>query len=150
MKPIFMTVGLILSLAGASGCIHVTHKPPEAATTPPPYAVETLAKSTRSWDGDALPPYPAGQPEITILRITIPPRTRLPLHYHPVINAGVLLEGQLTVIAEHGKRLELKAGDPIVELVSTPHYGINEGDQPAVIIVFYAATEGAPFTKVTH
>ncbi len=148
MKNIAMTVGLVLLLAGASGCVHVAHK--EHLVAVPPYAVETLAKSTRSWDAALLPPYPSGQPEVTLLRITIPPGTRLPLHHHPVINAGVLLEGQLTVIAEHGKRLELKAGDALVELVTTPHYGINEGTSPAVIIVFYAGTEGAPYTKVTH
>ena len=51
--------------------------------------VEELAKTGSSWDGTALPGYTEGKPEITILRITIPPKQRLPLHYHPVINAGI-------------------------------------------------------------
>lgn len=114
----------------------------------PPTIVE-LAQSTESWDGESLPNYPEGQPEITILHITIPAGTRLPKHYHPVINAGVLLEGQLTVIGEDGQRLELEAGDPIIEMVNTPHYGINEGDSPAVIIVFYAGTKSSPITVPT-
>ena len=114
----------------------------------PPTVIQ-LAQSTRSWDGALLPHYPEGQPEVTILHITIPAGTRLPMHHHPVINAGVLLEGQLTVVAEDGRRLELHAGDPIIELVNTPHYGVNEGDTQAVIIVFYAGTESAPVTVST-
>ncbi len=109
-----------------------------------------LTKTTTSWDGSPLPAYPAGQPEVTILRITIPPKTRLPLHEHPVINAGVLLQGALTVMTEKGKTLHLKAGDPIVEVVDKWHYGINEGDAPAEIIVFYAGVQGAPITLKEH
>jgi quercetin dioxygenase-like cupin family protein len=108
--------------------------------------VRELVKSTASWDGSTLPLYPQGQPEITILRIAIPAGTRLKTHSHPVINAGVLLSGQLTVVAKNGKTLHLKAGDPIVELVDTSHYGVNEGSEPAEIIVFYAGTSGAPIT----
>jgi hypothetical protein len=52
---------------------------------------DVLAKNSVSWDGANLPDYAKGTPEITILRIKIPPKTQLPLHKHPVINAGVLL-----------------------------------------------------------
>lgn len=108
--------------------------------------VEELAKTSSSWDGGALPDFPKGQPEITILKITIPPKVRLPLHKHPVINAGLLLSGELTVVIEDKKILYLKAGDSIVEVVNTWHYGINEGHEPAEIVVFYAGIQGAPIT----
>ncbi|MGM0553218.1 MAG: cupin domain-containing protein [Pseudomonadota bacterium] len=108
--------------------------------------VETLAQSTSSWDGAELPAYPEGQPEITLLRITVPPGTRLPLHHHPVINAGVLLSGELTVVSETGETLHLRAGDPIIELVDTPHYGRNDGPEPAEIMVFYAGVADHPVT----
>jgi quercetin dioxygenase-like cupin family protein len=108
--------------------------------------VKQLAKSTKSWDGGVLPGYPEGQPEVTILRIKIPAGAKLETHYHPVINAGVLLAGELTVVAEDDKILHLKAGDSIVELVNKKHYGKNEGTEPAEIIVFYAGTEGKPIT----
>src|SRR4030042_7150842 len=51
--------------------------------------VDVLAKTGLSWDGRDLPEYPKGTPEITILRIKIPPGAQLPLHKHTVINAGV-------------------------------------------------------------
>lgn len=108
--------------------------------------VEVLARTSQSWNSGELPAYPAGEPEVTILKITIPPKTELPVHAHPVINAGVLLKGELTVITEDRQRLRLKAGEAIVEVVDTWHYGKNEGDEPAVIIVFYAGTKDRPIT----
>jgi len=123
------------------------HAPQSAAPAQkPPITSETLVQSTRSWDGALLPAYPEGQPQVTILRITIAPGAKLPPHHHPVINAGVLLRGELTVITEDGRTLELKAGDPIVEVVETVHYGMNPGSKPAEIIVFYAGVVNTPVT----
>ena len=107
--------------------------------------VEVLTRTTASWDASALPEYPGGQPEVTILRITIPPKAQLPVHEHPVINAGVLISGELTVVTDE-ETLHLKAGDTIVELVNKRHFGKNDGDEPAVILVFYAGAEGKPIT----
>ena len=108
--------------------------------------VQELAKSTASWNGSRLPAYPSGQPEVAVLKITIGPGAVLPMHEHPVINAGVLLSGALTVVTKAGATLHLKAGDPIVEVVDTWHYGKNEGSAPAEIIVFYAGVTGTPIT----
>ena len=108
--------------------------------------VETLAKTGASWDGKVLPNYPKGKPEITILRIKIPTGAELPLHRHPVINAGVLLSGELTVVAGDKKVLHLRAGDSIVEVVNKAHYGRNEGTNTAEIIVFYAGETAKPIT----
>jgi quercetin dioxygenase-like cupin family protein len=119
----------------------------------PVWALETnsietseLARSSLSWDGNPLPNYPEGQPEVTILRIIIPPGVQLPLHEHPVINAGVLISGELTVVTTENKTLHLQAGDPIIEVVNTWHYGKNEGRAPAEIIVFYAGISCKPVT----
>lgn len=109
-------------------------------------SVVELTKTTHSWDNSTLPAYQTGQPEVTILDITIPPHTALPVHMHPVINAGVMIEGSLTVKKEDGETLYLNKGDTIVEVVDTWHYGENEKDEPARIIVFYAGIEGEPVT----
>jgi len=133
MKKLYCIIWLILLL---SGC----------AIGGKDIKTDVLVKSGASWDGATLPAYPEQRPEITILRIKIPAGARLPLHKHPVINAGVLVSGELTVITKDNKTLHLKAGDPIVEVVDTWHYGKNEGDKPAEIIVFYAGTPDAPIT----
>lgn len=108
--------------------------------------VEELAKTLTSWNGDLLPAYPGGIPEVTILKIIIPAGVELPLHQHPVINAGVLLKGELTVFTAKGDTLHLKVGDPIVEVVNTWHYGKNEGMESAEIIVFYAGAKDESIT----
>jgi quercetin dioxygenase-like cupin family protein len=135
MRTLGCAIILLLSLSGNGW-----------AREPGGVTVQVLTKSTFSWDGSQLPHYPRGMPEITILKITIPPGVELPLHQHPVINAGVLLKGQLTVVSEDHKTLHLKAGDPIVEVVGKWHYGKNDGDRPAEIVVFYAGTKGHPTT----
>jgi len=108
--------------------------------------VKVLTKTEYSWDGKALPEYRNAKPEITILKITIPPGVALPVHQHPVINLGYMLSGELTVFTEDGKVLYLKEGDHIVEVVNTWHYGKNTGTRPAVILVFYMGYEGKPIT----
>jgi quercetin dioxygenase-like cupin family protein len=111
--------------------------------------VDVLAKTSLSWDSNMLPSYSEGTPEVTILRIQIPPGMTLPLHQHPVINAGVLLRGQLTVVTEDQKTLHLKAGESIVEVVNKWHCGKNEGKEVAEIIVFYAGVLDKPITIKT-
>jgi quercetin dioxygenase-like cupin family protein len=112
--------------------------------------VEELIRSTSSWDGEPLPIYPEGQPEITILKFTIPAGAKLASHTHSVINAGVLLSGTLTVVSEDQEELHLKPGDALIELVDKLHHGQNDGTEPAVILVFYAGIKGEEFTHLAH
>lgn len=106
--------------------------------------VTQILKAAKQWDGSPLPPYPSKNPEITILSYEIPPGIRLPMHKHPVINAGVVLQGKLTVITKDGKQLILNSGDSIVELVDKWHYGVNQGISPVKLIMFYAGEVGVP------
>ncbi len=108
--------------------------------------VQQIVKSQTSWNGNALPAYGEGNPEVTMLRIRIPPGASLKPHKHLCINVGLLMKGELTVKTETNDSLRIYAGDPIVELVDTWHYGKNTGSIPAEIIVFYAGIEGQPIT----
>jgi len=134
MKKLFCVVCLMLFVAGNVLAADITYEATE------------LVKTSSSWDGEALPQYPEGVPEVTILRIIIPQGAQLPIHEHPVINAGVLLTGELTVTTVDNKVLHLKAGDPIVEVVDKWHYGKNEGSEQAEIVVFYAGIKDMPIT----
>lgn len=121
------------------------HKTTESTKT---IKVEKLAETSKSWDGLVLPNYLEGKPEITILKISIPAKTKLKMHKHSEINAGVLLKGKLTVISEKLDTLHLEAGDAIIELVDKWHYGENNSNEVAEIIVFYAGVKGVPITTI--
>jgi quercetin dioxygenase-like cupin family protein len=104
--------------------------------------VVTMLKSGESWDGAKLPAYPAGEPEIQLLKITIPPKMKLPMHYHPVINTGVVMKGTLRITTADGKARIFKEGEAFNELVNTNHFGENMGDEPAVLYVYYVSEKG--------
>ena len=108
--------------------------------------VEKLAETSQSWNGSDIPAYGEGTPKVTVLKITIPPNSKLEMHKHLVMNAGFLLSGKLTVIDEYGNTKVLHEGEALVELVNTYHYGVNKEDIPAEIVVVYAGTVGVPIT----
>ncbi|AXC13108.1 hypothetical protein ACPOL_3829 [Acidisarcina polymorpha] len=105
---------------------------------------ETLLKTTTSWDGVPYASYPKGQPELTVLKITIPAHTELQWHQHPMPNAGYVLSGEITVEKkDNGEKRLITAGQVLPEMVDALHRGMT-GDSPAVLIVFYAGTPGMP------
>lgn len=137
MKRLFLAVLLAISVTTAAAAADYGGKASAA----------TLARAQASWDGRTLPAYPAGPPEISILKVTIPPGAELPLHLHPVINAGYMLRGELTAMTPEGEELHLKAGDTIIEVVNKAHYGRNAGTEPVEIVLFYAGyAGGGPLT----
>ena len=98
---------------------------------------EKVIQTTEHWNGQAIKPIHIEQPQVTILRITIPAGEKLAMHKHPILNVGYLTKGELTVRSEKGDVLVLKPGDPIVELVDEWHYGESTGEGDAEIVVTY-------------
>lgn len=109
--------------------------------------VEVLVETSRSWDGATLPNYPATTPKITILRYSFPAHQRLSPHTHSIINCGVVLKGELTIVTKDGREHTFKKGDAVMEMIGTVHYGENRGDEDAEVIMFYAGTEGLPLKE---
>ncbi|PVY60200.1 cupin domain-containing protein [Pusillimonas noertemannii] len=109
--------------------------------------VETLLKAGSSWDGVAYKAYPQGQPQLTVIRLTIPPHTTLPWHTHPMPNAAYVVSGQIVVEKQSdGQKRTLGAGEVLAEMVDTLHRGTT-GDEPVVLMVFYAGTPDMPLSK---
>src|SRR5262249_58283681 len=73
------------------------------AVAPTSVSVETLLKAGASWDGTPYERYPDSAPELTVLKITIPPRTALPWHRHPMPNAACVVSGELLVEKRDGR-----------------------------------------------
>ena len=63
----------------------------------PQVNVEQVLQTTQSWDSSPYASYPTGQPQVTVLRITIPPNTALHWHRHPIISVAYVVSGHLTL-----------------------------------------------------
>jgi quercetin dioxygenase-like cupin family protein len=105
---------------------------------------ETLLQTTQSWNGKAYTHYPAGQPQLTTLKVTIAPHTSLPWHSHPIPNVVYVLSGTLTLQDRaSGQTLVVHQGQAVGESVDDVHRG-EAGDEPAVLLITYAGTPGVP------
>ena len=82
-----------------------------------------------------------------MLKITVPPHTKLEWHSHPMPSAAYLVSGELTLERKKdGKKQHLTAGQAVPETVDTFHRGIT-GDEPVVLIMFYAGSADEPLTQ---
>ena len=105
---------------------------------------EELIRTSQSWDGVALPDYLKGRPELVAVKYVFPVGKKLGWHHHPVMNYGVLMQGELTIIGQDGKKKVVHEGEPVVEMVNTIHHGENTGTKPVILYMFYLSQEGMP------
>ena len=105
-----------------------------------------LLRTCQSWDGANLPDYPQGQPELVAIKYIIPPGKKLNWHHHLVMNHGVLVQGELTIIALDGRIKVVRAGEVVVEMVDTIHHGENRGTEPVVLYMFYLSQKDKPLS----
>ncbi|MGA3048945.1 MAG: cupin domain-containing protein [Terracidiphilus sp.] len=105
---------------------------------------EILLQTTQSWNGRPYTHYPTGQPQLTTIKLTIPPHTALPWHTHPFPNVVYVLSGTLTLQdKDSGKTLVVHQGQAVGESVDDIHRG-KSGDEPTVLLITYAGTPGVP------
>ena len=64
----------------------------------PQVKAEQVLQTMQSWDSSPYTSYPSEQPQITVLKITIPPNW----HRHPIISVAYVLSGYFTL----GKRTQ--------------------------------------------
>jgi quercetin dioxygenase-like cupin family protein len=121
----------------------------DASARDPQVMVDQLLQTTQSWDGNQYTHYVSGQPQITILRISIPPNTALDWHQHPMISAAYVVSGQINLeIKGTRKRKRIQAGQALAESVATVHRGYTT-KQPVELVVFYAGAVGLPLSIKT-
>jgi quercetin dioxygenase-like cupin family protein len=103
-----------------------------------------LIRTNQSWDGVELPDYLQGRPELVAVKYVFPAGKKLGWHHHPVMNYGVLVQGELTIIGLDGKKKVVHEGEAVVEMVNTIHHGENRGKEPVILYMFYLAQKGIP------
>ena len=103
-----------------------------------------LIRTDKSWDGVELPDYLQGRPELVAVKYEFPAGQKLGWHHHPVMNYGILVQGELTIIGQDGKEKTVHEGEAVVEMVNTIHHGENRGDKPVILYMFYLAQKDMP------
>ena len=103
-----------------------------------------LIRTNQSWDGVELPDYFKGRPELVAVKYVFPAGQKLGWHHHPVMNYGILVQGELTIIGLDGKEKVVHEGEPVVEMVGTIHHGENRGSKDVILYMFYLSQKDMP------
>ncbi|MBQ3788777.1 MAG: cupin domain-containing protein [Bacteroidales bacterium] len=142
MKKTCLTLAFASLLLG--GCDKENNKTTVENDTPSQVTSEELLRTSQSWDGADLPNYPEGKPELVAVRYEFPAGQKLGWHHHPVMNYGILVQGELTIIGQDGREKTVHEGEAVVEMVGTIHHGENRGTKPVILYMFYISQEGQP------
>jgi quercetin dioxygenase-like cupin family protein len=105
---------------------------------------DELLRTSQSWDGVELPDYLQGRPELVAVKYVFPAGKKLGWHHHPVMNYGILVQGELTIIGQDGKEKVVHEGEAVVEMVNTIHHGENRGTKPVILYMFYLSQKDLP------
>ena len=103
-----------------------------------------LIRTSQSWDGVELPDYFEGRPELVAVKYVFPAGQKLGWHHHPVMNYGILVQGELTIIGLDGKTKVVHEGEAVVEMVGTVHHGENRGTKDCILYMFYLSQKDLP------
>ena len=103
-----------------------------------------LIRTDKSWDGVELPDYLKGRPELVAVKYEFPAGKKLGWHHHPVMNYGILVQGELTIIGLDGNEKVVHEGEAVVEMVGTIHHGENRGTKPVILYMFYLSQKDLP------
>ncbi len=100
-------------------------------------SVSTLLTTTRTSAGQPIVYPSSGAPQVTALRVEIPPGQDTGWHLHTVPGVAYVLSGTLEVETEDGRKHRYGPGDAIVESVKLKHDGRNVGNEPVKLVVFF-------------
>jgi len=106
---------------------------------------QLLLETTTTWSGEDII-YPDGVAKITVLKIEIEPGSDTGWHHHPVPSFAYIIQGELEITLEDGKKITARAGEAIAEVTNRIHNGKNIGDEILKLVVFYTGIEGSPLT----
>ena len=146
MKKMMNWVMAATLMIGGMGMMNACKKANTSNDNPVVQKVEAteLIRTSQSWDGVELPDYFEGRPELVAVKYVFPAGQKLGWHHHPVMNYGILVQGELTIIGQDGKEKTVHEGEPVVEMVNTIHHGENRGTKPVILYMFYLSQKDLP------
>lgn len=104
-----------------------------------------ILKTGETWVGQDIV-YPEGDAEMSGVVIEMAPGGETGWHQHPVPSVGYVMEGELEVRFRNGDVKRLRAGEAAAEAVDVLHNGVNVGDVPVKLVIFYVGTPGTTLT----
>ena len=145
-RPLVLTMVFCGATAFMTGCkkANVQENSPQSENAAQTVRSEELIRTSQSWDGVELPDYLQGRPELVAVKYEFPAGQKLGWHHHPVMNYGVLVQGELTIIGQDGKEKVVHEGEAVVEMVNTIHHGENRGTKPVILYMFYLSQDSLP------
>lgn len=112
----------------------------------PVIKVTPLLRTTTTVAGQAIV-YPTTEnPEVTAVKVVIPPGAETGWHRHPWPCFGYILSGELTLEMEGRDPVQLKGGEALVESVNVMHNGKNMGTEPVTLVMFVTGEKNQAFT----
>jgi len=105
-----------------------------------------LIRTSESWDGAQLADFPQGKPELRVVRLDFPVGSKTGWRHHPIINYGIVQQGDLTIVCQDGSKKTFHEGEALVEVIGTIHWGGNQGSKPVILDMFYFSSPGAGIT----
>ena len=145
MKKIMNWVIAATLVCGATTvCLGLNSCKEAHADEAPSVSSTELIRTSQSWDGVELPDYLQGRPELVAVKYVFPAGKKLGWHHHPVMNYGILVQGELTIIGQDGKEKTVHEGEAVVEMVNTIHHGENRGSKPVILYMFYLSQKDLP------
>ena len=145
-KQVWMIAAIIIICGVTTVCVSLIscEKANAQDENAPKVESTELIRTSQSWDGVELPDYLQGRPELVAVKYVFPVGQKLGWHHHPVMNYGVLMQGELTIIGQDGKKKVVHEGEPVVEMVNTIHHGENTGSVPVILYMFYLSQKDMP------
>lgn len=139
-----LSVAVILAVFGTSVLTACREAKVKEDSTAQKVESTELIRTSQSWDGVELPDYMQGRPELVAVKYVFPAGQKLGWHHHPVMNYGVLVQGELTIIGLDGKTKVVHEGEAVVEMVGTVHHGENRGTKDCILYMFYLSQKDMP------
>lgn len=81
--------------------------------------------------------------EVIVSRVTLPPNTSLPKHWHPGEEFGYVLEGSVVLWQQGKEDMVAKKGDVVKVPLKQVHTAITK-DEGATVLVFRVHEQGKP------
>jgi quercetin dioxygenase-like cupin family protein len=128
----------LLSFGALALSQHALAAPPDKTT------MQTLPPLDKTIAGERLEYPSTAHPEISTEILTIQPGTTTQWMTHPVPAYLYVLQGNLTVEFENGKRQQFSAGQAFLQSRTTWHRGRNDTNEPVKFLAVFMGSNGVP------